>query len=304
MFCPPVRLVIFRIESDLIQRARVNAASWVACGEGRASKRSWRHVKSKLKEFLMPEEHEEGKEPLVLLQSFPLDEHTAEEEKIESMWRQMMVYKAFADHDLSESRARRAEAEAVRERAEQEAFVNTQAHCEQLKAEAETERAQARKEREKAAEANRQAEQAFAKARETIAQAERDRDKMIATAEKQAQEIIDKARATAQQESTELRRQALKEVKSVLSRVETMRAAANEELETQRILTGVAKLKASNRWLLTGEEQHENGAPDAQTANAAPAQAARPAYSAVSASARHAAEQPKAESGEGKKETK
>jgi vacuolar-type H+-ATPase subunit H len=207
----------------------------------------------------MPEEHDDNKEPLVLLQSFPLDEHTAEEEKIESMWRQMMVYKAFADHDLSESRARRAEAEAVRERTEREALANTQALCVKLRDDAESERMEARREYENAAETNRKANEAFAKAKEAVAQAERDRDKMIASAEKQAQEIIDTARAAAQQETTELRRQALKEVKSVLSRVETMRAAANEELETQRILSNVAKLKATSRWMMSGEQQDENG---------------------------------------------
>jgi vacuolar-type H+-ATPase subunit H len=202
----------------------------------------------------MPEEINESKEPLVLLGSFPLDDASgAEEEKIDSLWRQMMVYKAF-EQDLSESRARRAEAEAVRERTEQEAYRAALAHSHQMRAESERELSEAREQRQQASKANQEAQEALANAKETVAKARKEHDQLIEDARKEAQEITDKARASAQREVTELRRQALKEVKGVLGRVENMRAAANEELETQRILSSVAKLKATTKWDLSDQD--------------------------------------------------
>ena len=81
--------------------------------------------------------------------------------------------------------------------------------------------------------------------------ADRDRDQIVAQAQKEAQEVLDQARAEARQETTELRRQAFKEIKTILTRVENMNSAVNEELETQRILTNVAKLKVSPKWMLS-----------------------------------------------------
>ena len=54
----------------------------------------------------------------------------------------------------------------------------------------------------------------------------------------------------AQHESTELRGQALKDIKNILTRVEGMRAAVTEEMESQRILTNVAKLRAGSNGIL------------------------------------------------------
>ena len=69
---------------------------------------------------------------------------------------------------------------------------------------------------------------------------------MLAEAEEKAQKIVDKARTATQEEVSELKRRALEEIKGVMARVDSIRVAAEEELETQRILTNIAKLKATS----------------------------------------------------------
>ena len=61
-------------------------------------------------------------EQIDLLRSLPLDEQP---DKMDALWRQLMVFKTFTEGNLSETRSRRAEAEAARERAEQETVEST-----------------------------------------------------------------------------------------------------------------------------------------------------------------------------------
>ena len=205
----------------------------------------------------MPSKSDKTKEQLELLHSLPLDDAT--EEKVEALWRQLMIYKSFASNDLSESKARRAEAEASREQAEIDTVRTTKAICDRMRAEAEQELQEARSASAEATDAMQKAKDELGRASEVRAELDRDRQQMVNEAETKAQEIVDQARSTAQQEATELRRQALKEIRTVLSRVEDMRSVFGEELETQRILTNVAKLKSSSRWLWAEGEADEPG---------------------------------------------
>jgi hypothetical protein len=68
---------------------------------------------------------------------------------------------------------------------------------------------------------------------------------MIARAEEKARDYVETARGTAQEQTTELRRQALREIRSVMGHIQEMGAAATEELETQRILTSVAQMRVT-----------------------------------------------------------
>ena len=78
---------------------------------------------------------------------------------------------------------------------------------------------------------------------------------MLADAAQKAHEIVDRARSEAQREGIELRRQALLEIKTILSRIEAVRAATDEELETQRIYANVAKIRAQSMSLVDPELQ-------------------------------------------------
>jgi vacuolar-type H+-ATPase subunit H len=210
----------------------------------------------------MPGEVKETTDKLDLLRSFPLDDST--EERVETLWRQLMVYKSFADGDLSEARARRAQAEVEREQAELGAVRMTQALCDRLRSEAERELEEARKVKLEALRARQDEGTELASARHAIAKAEEERERILAEAQKKSQEVLEQARAAALQETTALRRQAIKEIKTILTRVENMRAAVNEELETQRIQTNVAKLKATSRWLLAEAAHQEVEDPEGE----------------------------------------
>ena len=107
-------------------------------------------------------------------------------------------------------------------------------------------------------------------AKEMKAQAEKERDQVVAEAHKKAQEILEQARAATEQETLELRRQAFKEVRTILTRVENMKAAVNEELETQRILTNVTRLKANSSRLLTDAGHEDLGVLEADQGAPAP----------------------------------
>ena len=86
-----------------------------------------------------------------------------------------------------------------------------------------------------------------------LSEAQQTSERIVAEAQEQAKQTLDDARKAAQQEAFDLRRQALKEVKAILSRVESVRAAADEELETQRIFSNIAKIKANSATLITGQ---------------------------------------------------
>ena len=198
----------------------------------------------------MAEELKDAKAQLDLLRSIPLDSPT--DEKVETLWRQLMINRSVSSGELAEAKARRAEAEEAREQAEKEAINTAQAIAGGLKAEAERELTEAKRIAEEARHTRQSVEAELDRLKVKKADAEKERDQVIAGAQRSAQEIIDQARAAAQRETTELRGQALKEIKTVLTRVEAMRASVNEELEIQRILTNVAKLKANSRAVISG----------------------------------------------------
>lgn len=197
----------------------------------------------------MAEELKDAKAQLDLLRSIPLDGPT--DEKVETIWRQLMINRSVSSDDLAEAKARRAEAEVAREQAEKDAINTAQAVAGGLKAEAERELTEAKRIAEEARHTRQGIEAELDRLKVKKADAEKERDQVIAEAQKSAQEIIDQARAAAQRETTELRGQALKEIKTVLTRVESMRASVNEELEIQRILTNVAKLRANSRAVIS-----------------------------------------------------
>jgi F0F1-type ATP synthase membrane subunit b/b' len=153
-------------------------------------------------------------------------------ENTDSLWRQLMVFKAFSENDLSEARSRRAEAEQTHKVVTNETAQATTQAYEAMKADAE--------QRLKAAEEIR------AEAARVLGQAEEQRDQIVAEGRVKAQQIQDNARADAENEIAELRQHALKEIKATLARVDTIRAATDEELEAQRIFTNIARLKANS----------------------------------------------------------
>ena len=92
-----------------------------------------------------------------------------------------------------------------------------------------------------------------------ISDAQTQSHEIVGQAEEQGRQAIDAGRAEALQETTELKRQALQEIRTVMTHVQEMSAAASEELETQRILTNVAEIRASTKRVI---EEATDFAPD------------------------------------------
>ncbi len=205
----------------------------------------------------MSEEAREVKDQLELLRTYPIDD-SVEHEKVDAVWRQLMVYKSFSDGDLSDAKSRRAQAEAAREQAQMEAIRTTQLLCAKMKSESALELQEANKIKAEADSYKEEAQAEFAKAKAFLEESRKEVKEHVAEAQKKGQEIIDGANEIAQRETTELRRNALKEIKAVLTRVETMKSTADEELETQRVLTNISKIKATSRWLLDSPAEDSN----------------------------------------------
>ena len=207
----------------------------------------------------MSEEAKEVKDQLQLLRSYTIDD-SVEHDKVDAIWRQLMVYKSYSEGDLSDAKSRRAQAEAAREQAQMEAIRTTQLLCAQMKSEAAIELQDVRKVKVEAESYKEEAEAELAKAKDFLQESKKEVKEHIAEAQRKGQEIIEGANEIAQRETTELRRNALKEIKSVLTRVETMKSTADEELETQKVLTSISKIKATSRWLLDSPAEDNNGA--------------------------------------------
>ena len=182
-----------------------------------------------------------------LLHSLPVDNP---DDRVDALWRQIMLYKAFTDTTLTDAKARRAEAEAAREKAEQEAAEATRRLCEGMMSEADSKLKETVRIEAEAARVLRQGVEERARATAAMKESEDARERIVAEAKQKAQEIIDRARMAAQLEGTELRRQALGEIKSMMGRIEAVRAATDEELETQRVYSHVAKIKSTSTSLV------------------------------------------------------
>ncbi len=76
-----------------------------------------------------------------------------------------------------------------------------------------------------------------------MAEAETCRETMLAGAQEETQRIRDETREMADQECAELKRHVSQEIQTVLSEIDNMKQAAQEELEAQRIYTEAASLR-------------------------------------------------------------
>lgn len=188
-------------------------------------------------------------EQLNLLRSIPLDD-SAQAEKIDALWKQMLVFKSLGASEVPDSRSRRAQAETAREQAQMEAIRSTQLLCARMRSEASAQLQEAADAKARADKLKTQAEAEYAEAREAREKVDQETARLIAEAEAQAEQIRTTAREESEHEATELRRSAMQEIKSVLDRVEQLQLATKEEYETQRIFSNVSKIKAGSRWLL------------------------------------------------------
>ncbi len=187
-------------------------------------------------------------EHLNLLRDFPVGD--LGKANVEDLWKQLLSYRSNAPNELTEAKARRAQAEATREQAVLDAVRNTQAVCERIRASAERDLQDAKAVKEEMLRLKQRAEEELRQAQAMREQSEQEVQRILGEAKGAGQDIVSQARLAAQKEATEYRQAVLIEIKHVLTRAESMSSAIAEELETQRILSSVARISANTDQLL------------------------------------------------------
>ncbi len=192
--------------------------------------------------------------------AFPTDNASAE-----AAWRQALLLRELARDDRTASRQRRAEAVASRAQAEHDAITSTKQMCAELQAQAriklqEAEDALAQAQQLKAgaqADAQRALDNAQAKMEQAAVlkrEAEHYAEEVQSSARAAADALLAQARAGSQEIANRMRQETAEEIRKALSEMQMARAAAEDELETQRILTETARIRAfSNSVSLQGD---------------------------------------------------
>ena len=159
---------------------------------------------------------------------------------------QAVMLSEGAQAELRRARQARSEAEKIRERAEvekthamDEAFASVKVKAQALMDEAHVARSAAESDRLQAREDLERAESLKEETKRTCAQ-------MEAESRERAEQILHEGRLKARATIAEMEHQAEEEMRRILSDVEALQAAAQEEMEAQRLLTSAARLRAGS----------------------------------------------------------
>ena len=145
-----------------------------------------------------------------------------------------------------------------RQRISNDALHSTREACRQLISETERQLARARLAEAEAAKKFAEGEKEFTRAQaerseadsyneRVMAEADRYREKVMAEAQQESQRMREEARSSALQECQDLKRHVTYEVQAILAEVDSIRAAAQEELEAQRIYAETANIKVTSQ---------------------------------------------------------
>lgn len=221
-------------------------------------------------------------------------------ESLESLWRQALLIRDFARDEVDATSRRRADAEQARQQAEQDSIRATEELCAAIRAEAQTDLEEAQATLETARDLQEHAEAELDVARSIKEQAEADSTKVrseaqeaaaaeiraarkmlndaedtnrkiLSDVEEQATTVIAEATAEAEASVAKLRSKATEEIQRIAVDIEAARIAAQEELETQRILTDKIRIKSSASKVSERKERRRRRAeltPESVMANA------------------------------------
>ena len=192
---------------------------------------------------------------LASLSSLPTDNASAE-----AAWRQALLLRELSRDERVTARKRRAEAEAAKEFAENEAITATKQLCSELQAqsrmkfqEAEDTLTEAQRVKSNAdsyaerVHANIDTEHANAK--KIREDAEVYSEEVQGSARVAAEALMTQTRAGADEMASRMRLSTAEDIRKILTDVEVARASAEDELETQRILTETARVRAFSHGL-------------------------------------------------------
>lgn len=158
----------------------------------------------------------------------------------DDVWKQASMLREVLRDEETRTQRRRSEAEAARRAAEEQVLEATRQVCEQI-------RSRAQQELQAAEEIRAEAERALAAARAQAQQMTSEANAKLRRAQ-EAHEQVESAIIEAQREANDIRdrmrRQASEEIREMLADIEALRTAAQQELETQRIITETARIRA------------------------------------------------------------
>jgi len=189
--------------------------------------------------------------------------HLAETRSVEAVWRQALLLKEILRDEKTEAHKRRGEAEEARRSAERDAIGATEAVCQKMRAEAEDELGSARDALEEAekvrdeslSDAERVRQDAASElfvAKKVRTEAEEYSTRLEASARQKAEATLADSRRSAEKIRDEMREQTADEIRELMEDIDAVRAATSEELETQRILTEAARIRALSPGLALG----------------------------------------------------
>ncbi|MCZ6539685.1 MAG: hypothetical protein O6922_07650 [Chloroflexi bacterium] len=212
---------------------------------------------------------------LASLSSLPTDNASAE-----AAWRQALLLRELSRDERVVARKRRAEAEAAKEYAENEAITATKQLCSELQVqsrmklqEAEDTLADAQRVKNNAdayeARIKTTVDTELASASKTRADAENYAEEVQGSARVAAEALMTQTRAGADEMASRMRLETAEDIRKILTDVEIARASAEDELETQRILTETARVRAFSHGLAAegaAAEMVRTNAPEASPA--------------------------------------
>jgi len=163
-----------------------------------------------------------------------------QEQPADEVWKQAATLREVLRDEETRTHRRRSEAEAARRAAEEQVLDATRQVCEQIRGRAEQELLAAE-------EARAEAERVLAASTAQAQQLKAEADAKLRRAQ-EAQEQVETAIIEAKREANDIRdrmrRQAADEIREMLTDIEALRSAARQELETQRIVTETARIRA------------------------------------------------------------
>lgn len=172
-------------------------------------------------------------------------------ELAKNRWEEAVAFDVTIENQLAKAKADRSLAESERQRIAKEILDATKDVCKEIITDGKRALNRAKTMEAEAQNKHSDSQAELEQARAIRAEAEGYRDKIIAEAYQEARDFLDQARSVTEKECLELREQATQEAKRILGQVEIMRAAVQEELETQKIYSDAARIKANSHELLS-----------------------------------------------------
>ena len=165
-------------------------------------------------------------------------------------WEEAVAFDVTVENQLAKAKADRTLAETERQRIAKEILDATKDVCKEIITDGQGALNRSTKMEAKAAKNYSLSQSELDQSSAVRAEAESYRTRRLEV-DKEAEEYIDHAKSTIDKECLSLRTQAAQEAQRILGQVELMKTAVQEELETQKIYTGAARIKVNSDELLS-----------------------------------------------------